>query len=917
MLAGWRRRRASGPIDVLAGGPTVGEPSGSGDVLLTLPPGARGTLLPSGELVTSLADTPCWVRIAAVADGLLTDRPAHLPEQVSPTLEDCLLGVWQGPFAWFLLAEPEHPDRVAALAVQVAAQLRDAQTRGSSPEHALRASRLEKRHRELREAESTGLWRVHLLAGGETPGAARSIAGLVAASADLEGQPYALVPLTEARDIESTLSTATGGPGAESPFLAGSALVAAIVGTPAVEIPGVRLALRADFDVTPETDGTAGASGTPPLTLGEVLDRNGRGTGPFVVSPASLNRHTFVCGATGAGKSQTIRHLLEEATGVGLPWLVIEPAKAEYHLMANRIGAGEVVRIRPGDPASVPVGLNPLEPAPGFALQTHLDLVRALFLAAFEADEPFPQVLSAALTRCYEDLGWNLAMSRPRHAARQPRYPTLEDLQRTVEEVVTGIGYGREVSDNVRGFMRVRISSLRLGTPGWFFERAHPLDLGALLDRNVVIEIEDVGDDRDKAFLMGIVLIRLVEHLRVRQRGEQEQVAGGLRHLTVVEEAHRLLRRTDQRAPAAHSVELFAAILAAIRAYGEGLVVAEQIPGKLVPDVIKNTAVKIVHRLPAQDDRDAVGATMNLTETQSQHVVTLPPGTGAVFRDGMDFPILVRMPDGTSRERGSPTLSSPAVVLARPHGCCGPGCAERPCTVAEIDEAQQLLVAEPRLVVWAELSVVAHLIGMPMPVPREELATWLRSLETRLRDAALGAAVRDAVASRSAPLAASHDPAVFGAHVTADLRAFFTGRTTCDAEPWPWLAAPYRWSPVLRALQQRLHQGTELSSRHPDSEHWQRAHGEQVPGADLPSQLAWVRWKSRRDRSDSDVVQQMLLGRETRSSLERALTTDRSSGRWGSSLQKTSDFLSVAYGWPPAFLATSPKNDRTEESGRA
>ena len=128
----------------------------------------------------------------------------------------------------------------------------------------------------------------------------------------------------------------------------------------------------------------------------------------------------------------------------------------------------------------------------------------------------------------------------------RPAYPALEDLQATAIQVVNEIGYGREVTDNVRGFVTVRISSLRQGTAGRFFQGSHPLDFGRLLARNVVLEIEDTGDDRDKAFLMGTVLIRLVEHLRMRQRAEGA-TAPRLRHLSVFEEAHRLLRRPAAR----------------------------------------------------------------------------------------------------------------------------------------------------------------------------------------------------------------------------------------------------------------------------------------------------------------------------------------------------------------------------------
>src|SRR5690606_1321253 len=349
------------------------------------------------------------------------------------------------------------------------------------------------------------LWRVHLMAGAATPRDAARVAALVCASADLSRLPYALVP------------------GAEGPFEASTQLVAALARPPVREVAGVRFAMRPEFDVTPESDAAPGRRARAGVPLGHVLDRNRREVGSLTLPLSSLNRHTFVCGATGAGKSQTVRSLLAAAARAGLPWLVVEPAKAEYRLMAARLPDAEVVAIRPGDADAIAAGINPLEPATGpdgrpFPLQTHADLVRALFLAAFDADEPFPQVLAAALTRCYERLGWDLALGEPSVPGTSPRYPTLADLQAAAEQVVSDIGYGQEITDNVRGFIRVRLSSLRLGTTGRFFEGGHPIDFDALLARNVVLEIEDVGDDRDKAFLMGTVLVRLVEHLRMRQR---------------------------------------------------------------------------------------------------------------------------------------------------------------------------------------------------------------------------------------------------------------------------------------------------------------------------------------------------------------------------------------------------------------
>jgi DNA helicase HerA-like ATPase len=768
-------------------------------------------------------------------------------DQAVPSLEECLLPAWAGPFGWMVVAEPVRPGDVGGLADEVAG--REYLATGMAdrfPERDVEARRLRHRHTELRQGLSTGLWRVHLLAGAADPVSAARVAGLVCASADLRGLPYALAPVgadtTGLRDLlagagHPAAPAATGNglagdpsgasirpePEARWPFHASTELLAALARTPESEIPGVRLALQPDFDVTPETAaltlGNASPDATTPhaVTLGDVLDRQRTPAGGLHIPLSSLNRHVFVCGATGGGKSQTVRGLLEAATKAGVPWLVVEPAKAEYRLMAARLaGDTQIIRIRPGEADAIAAGLNPLEPAADdaghrFPLQTHADLVRALFLAAFQSQEPFPQVLSAALTQVYEDAGWDLALGEPVSEGVAPGYPSLSDLQRTAEKVVLDIGYSDMVSADVLGFIKVRLSSLRLGTTGRFLEGGHPVDFGQLLRRNAILEIEDVGDDRDKAFLMGTVLIRLVEHLRLARR-HQPGPEPGLRHLTVFEEAHRLLRRPDaDGGAAAHAVELFAGLLAEIRAYGEGIVIAEQIPAKLIPDVIKNTAVKIAHRLPATDDREAVGATMNLTAAQSQYLVTLVPGEAAVSIDGMDRPVLARMPDGTAREAAATTpaggavpgapaadgnglpgligLTGPAAVASPRSVTCGAECAARPCTLRDMRSAQRALERDPGIVLWAELAVLAHLTGWPIPIPHVPLLDRLRAMPARLRDCALSHAVDAAVASRTPVISARVSPIGLASHAGGAMRArLVSGTWTCEKEEPQWLA---------------------------------------------------------------------------------------------------------------------------------
>jgi hypothetical protein len=871
VLVGWRRARAAGPVEVFVGGHGLITEGDAGAAVLSLPAGGRGRVLRPGAVADVMGDLPCWARVGGITDGLLVDEQTDAGQQmVRPSLEDCLLSVWTQPFAWLILAEPINPGESGRLADEVADRAYTAQSMAErSPENAVQALRLERRHRELRQGGSSGLWRVHLLAGGTSEQAAARVAALVCASADLDGVPYALAPLP------GTGEPAPSRPDEPAwPFEAGSRLVAALARPPVREVPGVWFVVRPEFDVTPET--TTGTGGVP---LGQVLDRNRTDVGILSVPLDSLNRHTFVCGATGAGKSQTVRGLLASATTAGLPWLVVEPAKAEYRLMAARLPDAEVVAIRPGDVDAIAAGINPLEPAKdadgrAFPLQTHADLVRALFLAAFESDEPFPQVLSAALTRCYEQLGWDLALGEPRTPGTTPRYPTLADLQAAAEEVVTEIGYGKEITDNVRGFIRVRLSSLRLGTTGRFFEGGHPIDFQRLLARNVVFEIEDVGDDRDKAFLMGTVLVRLVEYLRMRQRAEGGTPTG-LRHLSVFEEAHRLLRKSEDTGPAAHAVEMFAGLLAEIRAYGEGLIVAEQIPSKLVPDVIKNTAVKIVHRLPAKDDRDAVGATMNITDAQSQFLVTLRPGEGAVFTDGMDYPHLARMPDGTAAEAQPVRLASPGVLVTPRSSTCGTDCQNSPCTLRDMRTAQRVLTDHPSVVLWTELTTAAHLSGWGSPVPAPAILDALRALPDRLRDCALSHAVDAAVAARASVIAVRSDPAKLADHLASVLRDRLIGGNVCTGTEPQWFTAPYQWCLVLEELQ-ATHGRTPDAPRHPLSTEWERIHGRAILGGDIAEQLAHVsRWWDR-DQRDSAAREATLWGTPTPSAIETAASARRS-----------------------------------------
>src|SRR5580700_1472601 len=683
-IAGWLSRGGGAPLELITNaGPLPPAPIAAGDEAPAAAageetPAAAGSPEPAGEMLfpwgargvpagNMLADfdrlvwSACPGRQVPMATG---DSAGSPPDQ--PTLFESALQTLMGrPFAWLIVADPT--DLLDAETAELRNELN--LLRRYDEEHArFDADRAERRLAELDSYREAGLWNVRVLAGAATDQDLRLVAPLLVGSADLSAHPYRLRCADGAQEFADVLAAKVADPadGSQVPFAATAGALAALTGLPRHEVPGLRVLQAGYFDVTSEVGGEQA------IELGEIMDVQDRPVGAFRVPLATINRHALITGATGAGKSQTVRHMLEQLSAAGIGWLAIEPVKSEYAAMASRLGpAGSVTLINPADPESVPLSVNPLAPEPGYPVQAHIDMVRALFLAAFDAPEPFPQIMSQALQRSYEECGWDPLTGAGRADLDvPPAVPTLARLQAAALAVIDDVGYGRELRADMRGFVDVRLRSLRTGSAGRFFEGGHPADIGALLDRNVVLALEDVANDEDKAFVIGTLIIRIVEHLRLRAKTAPAGAAGtdGLRHVIVLEEAHRLLR-AGRTGASSHAVELFAGLLAEIRAYGEGVVIAEQIPAKLVPDAIKNTALKVLHRLPAADDRQLVGATMNLDPDQSRHVVSLPPGEAAVFADGMDRPIRVRVPFGGDRERRA---LRPAGAALRPAAAAAP-----------------------------------------------------------------------------------------------------------------------------------------------------------------------------------------------------------------------------------------------------
>jgi hypothetical protein len=417
--------------------------------------------------------------------------------------------------------------------------------------------------------------------------------------------------------------------------------LAAYVHLPHLETNGFSISLVPNFDVMPSPPVTNAKK----VTIGKVVSNRRITDTDFTVPLDSLRAHAFVAGVTNSGKTNTLLGILEQTAEAGIPFLVIEPAKAEYRSLLKNKALKKPLRIFTlGNERVAPFRLNPFEPVRGASISVHLDLLRSAFNASFGMWNPLPQVLEQCLHAVYADRGWDLSSDTNVRgdAENSPlAYPTLSDLIRKVDEITPTLGYDEKIASDVRAALRTRLGSLCTGGKGRMLDVRTSIAPQDLFDGFTILELEEMGDDDDKAFVMALVLIRSWEYLK--SLGETNQ----LRHLLVIEEAHRLLTNVAQRSgeegnPRGKAVESFTNLLSEIRSYGQGVIIVDQVPVRLAPDVIKNTNLKIAHRVVAADDRAALAGAMAMTEQQAMTITTFDTGYAAVYSKGDDAPLLIK-----------------------------------------------------------------------------------------------------------------------------------------------------------------------------------------------------------------------------------------------------------------------------------
>ena len=352
----------------------------------------------------------------------------------------------------------------------------------------------------------------------------------------------------------------------------------------------------------------------------------------------AFTKHALVVGAPGNGKTTFAINLLLQFYEKGIPFLVIEPTKTEYRAMIDVVPDLQV--FTPGNNSVVPFILNPFLPPKGIRLEQYIPSLMTAFKAAFSMETPLDVIFLHSIRNCYAKYGWKTSSTVEDKSIQ--RFGLYEFVQ-VFKQVVSQSEYKPETKATIETGGTFRLVNL-IDQNKYIYDTIQGIDIEDLLKHPTVIELNAIADDEQKALLMALLLIQICLH--TKSLGSSSEI----KNVMMIDEAHVLLDTpttgtAEQNKAKGITIKSLQKMIAEIRSFGTGIIIADQKPSKVTNDIVADTDIKVAFRLTEKNERSIISDSINLTEVQTQHLSKLKPGEAFTFFSGLESPKLVVTPD--------------------------------------------------------------------------------------------------------------------------------------------------------------------------------------------------------------------------------------------------------------------------------
>lgn len=351
-----------------------------------------------------------------------------------------------------------------------------------------------------------------------------------------------------------------------------------------------------------------------------------------------LNKHAFICGVPGSGKTYTMLHMVTELHKNKIPFMVMEPAKKEYRAIYN-YGKEmfDIMLFSPHMNTLFPLRVNMMEFPEGITLSEHINVLMNVFESTFELGGPVYNLLDKSIGLAYEKYGWNEYNEND----GSKEYPCLEELRDIFTEQVEKTTYNGNFKGDLKSFLNVRLEGLMRRDAGEVFNvKKSTIKPEDWISKSSIIEMEDMGE-KNRNFLTLLLCNYIREELKIIKKKNADDANKNPNHVIFIEEAHNVIANTAEQSgsninPKISATKFIVDMLAEVRALRESIVIADQLPSSMAQEVMKNTGLKIALRMSSQDEREYISSTISASPVQIDNLSRYEKGKSLVFFEKME-----------------------------------------------------------------------------------------------------------------------------------------------------------------------------------------------------------------------------------------------------------------------------------------